>query len=303
VIVLSHSTGVTPSELDVTDGWYLVANLLAARGYLVIAPDNWGRGRTAGEPETFLMGTRTAANSLDMIRAVLADPQYDAARAPDETPRISVVGYSQGGHSALALWQTIAAQAPDLEVPAVYAGAGPYNLYAMTRGVVQHANGSCNDDEYCRYATDETTVPFLTDRVLPGYAAYADDSLVLESLVADGQLTESFIAGFLGNDPAFDRLKGELQQSSFTNVTSGLEVLASAGTTFTLFHSEYDRLVPIANSEELATVLETDFTVDARTDSCDSEAYEAIFDATDQVGISHALCGFEMLNDVYGELR
>ncbi len=302
IIVLSHSTAVTPSDLELSNGWYVVANLFASRGYLVIAPDNWGRGGTDTEPETFLMATRTAANSLDLIRAVLADPAYAAVRGSD-SPRITIVGYSQGGHTALALWQAIAAQEPALEVPAVYAGAGPYNLYATARGVVQHANGSCGGDAYCRFVTDETTVPFLSERVLPGYVAYAADDLMLGDLVEEGRLTQSFVEGFLGTDPAFDDLKGLLQQGSFTNVTGGLEALGDAGTRFTLVHSPFDRLVPIANTEELGSVLEPHFSVELRTEVCNSAAYEAIFDTTDRVGISHTLCGFEMLNDVYAELR
>jgi pimeloyl-ACP methyl ester carboxylesterase len=302
VVVLSHSTSVTPSDLDVSSGWFALASLLASRGYLVIAPDNWGRGGTDTRPETFLMATRTAANSLDLIRAVLADPGYDAARATG-TPGLTLVGYSQGGHTALALWQALATQAPTLEVPQVYAGAGPYNLYATARGVVQHADGSCNDDVYCRYATDATTVPFLSERVLPGYTEYAAANLMLDTLVEGGVLTSEFVEGFLGNDPAFDALKGLLQQGSFTNITGGLDALSGAGTRFTLFHSPFDRLVPIANSEALVPVLEPHFEVELRTQACNDEAYEAVFNATDRVGISHGLCGFEMLNDVYAELQ
>ncbi len=302
IIVLSHSTAVTPSDLDPGNGWYVVASLFAARGYLVIAPDNWGRGGTDTEPETFLMATRTAANSLDLIRAVLADPAYTPVRGSDP-PRVTLVGYSQGGHTALALWQAIAAQESGLEVPAVHAGAGPYNLYAMARGVVQHVNGSCNGDAYCRFVTDQATVPFLSERVLPGYVAYAAENLLLGDLVEEGTLTPSFVEGFLGADPAFDDLKGLLQQGSFTNITGGLEALGGAGTRFTLIHSPFDRLVPIANTEELVSVLEPHFPVEFRTETCNSAAYEAVFDATDRVGISHTLCGFEMLNDVYAEMR
>lgn len=302
IIVLSHSTGVTPSDLDVTDAWYLVATLFASRGYLVIAPDNWGRGGTSSEPETFLMARQTAANSLDLVGAVLADPAYDAARGP-AVPSATIVGYSQGGHTAVALWQAMAAQAPDIAVPGVYAGAGPYNLYATARGVVEHANGSCNDGVYCRYVTDGTTVPFLTERVLPGYIGYAADGLVLDNVLDGETLSEGFVAGFLRNEPAFDDLKGLLQQSSFTNVAAGLDLLTGAGTRFSLFHSAFDRLVPVANTEELVPVIEPYFEVDFRIDACNSDAYAAIFNATDYVGISHALCGLEMLNDVFGELR
>ncbi len=307
IIVLCHATGITPSDLDASDAWYVVANLLASRGYLVIAPDNWGRGGTAAEPETYLMATRTAANALDLIRAVLADHDYDAARGSGP-PRVTIVGYSQGGHTALALWLAIAAQASampasSLEVSRVYAGAGPYDLYATARGVLQHADGSCNDGVYCRYVTDETTIPFLRDHVLPGYTRYASPALMLSDVVNGSALAPQFVQGFLGNDPDYDRLKGLLQQSSFTNITAGWGALSGAATGFTLFHSEFDRLVPAANTDELVSVLESHYSVDFRSDACSSSPYQTIFDATDHVGISHALCGYEMLNDVYAELR
>ena len=82
VLVLSHATGSTPSDMEFGDAWFVLAVMFASRGYLVIAPDNWGRGelRDAGLPETYLLANRTANNSLDMLRAVLADDNYDVYR-------------------------------------------------------------------------------------------------------------------------------------------------------------------------------------------------------------------------------
>lgn len=116
-------------------------------------------------------------------------------------------------------------------------------------------------------------------------------------------LAQSFVDGFLGNEAAYDTFKGQLQQSSFTNIAGGLEAVSDAGTRFTLFHSEFDRLVPVANTDELIPVLEPHFSVERRSEACNSEAYQSIFEVTVHVGISHTLCGFEMLNDVYAALR
>ena len=76
VVVLSHATGSTPSSLSEEDGWLVLATLIAGRGYLVIAPDNFGRGGSATDPvdgtrqpETYLMANRVAINTLDMVAA------------------------------------------------------------------------------------------------------------------------------------------------------------------------------------------------------------------------------------------
>lgn len=41
VVVLSHATGSTPGSLSIDDGWLVLATLMAGRGYLAIAPDNF----------------------------------------------------------------------------------------------------------------------------------------------------------------------------------------------------------------------------------------------------------------------
>lgn len=100
-LVLSHATGSTPSDLNPSDAWFILANQFAARGYLVIAADNYGRGGTGDNPETYLLANRTADNSIDLIEQVLADPKYDGAH---DGTALTIAGYSQGGHSAFGLW-------------------------------------------------------------------------------------------------------------------------------------------------------------------------------------------------------
>lgn len=136
VVVLKHATGSTPSRLDRDDGWYVLANLLAGRGYLVLAPDNWGRGaeRTANRPETYLMANRVANNGLDLVRQALADRRYRPYRPASETVGLTVVGYSQGGHGAVALLLAAAAVDDAFAVREVYAGGAPHDLYRTFRG-------------------------------------------------------------------------------------------------------------------------------------------------------------------------
>ena len=236
------------------------------------------------------------------MRAVLDDGDYAEFVDRSGPVPISVIGYSQGGHSAIAVAESVVSSGwQEVTLERVYAGAGPYNLYQTVRGVVVHVDGSCNGGAYCRYVDAETTVPFATDRVMPGYVEYLDTGLGLADVVDGGTLAGGFVSAFLDNSADLDSLKLALQQSSFTNVLNPAAAYGGSAARVVLYHSPFDRLVAEANTEELAAVLEPSLDVDYRAGLCSGDAYESIFLATDFVGINHALCGLAMVNDVLDE--
>ena len=301
IIILTHATGSTPGDLNNTDAWYILANLFASRGYLVIAPDNYGRGGTKDTPETYLMGTRTALNSVDLIRHVLANTNYkDFYEGSD----LTIIGYSQGGHSALGLYLALETNhATNLTVKEVYSGGAPHNLYRTVRGVLQHLDGSCDEDDYCRFVDEETTVPFATDRIFPGFLNYANTGLSIDDAVLDDKIRPEFITNFLEKDPAMDRLKSLLQLSSYTQILSAEDILDTSAAVIHLYHSEFDRLVPSVNTSELSSTLENAVTVDFHKNKCNSQGYEAIFNLTDKVGVLHTLCGLSVLDEALADFK
>ena len=301
VIVLTHATGSTPGDLGNTDAWYILANLFASRGYLVIAPDNFGRGGTRPHPETYLMATRTALNTLDLVNSVLEDTTYDQVYDGSD---LAIIGYSQGGHSAIGLFLLLETQGiENLSAREVYSGGAPHNLYQTVRGVIQHLDGTCDDSAYCRYVDEDTTVPFATDRIFPGFLRYTDTGLSLEDAVTGEKVNPEFVTAFLDNDPELDRFKAILQLSSFTPILSIEENLAGSAALVHLYHSKFDRLVPFANTSELATILEPAVTVDFHESRCNSVNYEAIFALTDKVGVLHTLCGLSVLDDALADFK
>jgi pimeloyl-ACP methyl ester carboxylesterase len=301
VIILTHATGSTPGGLDTKDAWYILANLFASRGYLVIAPDNYGRGGTGGDPETYLMANRTALNTLDLVNLVLADTAYDDVYNGSD---LSIIGYSQGGHSAVGLSLVLETQGSgNLAVREVYSGGAPHNLYQTVRGVMQHLDGSCDDDAYCRYVDEDTTVPFATDRIFPGFLSYTDTGLSLDDAVAGKEINPEFVTAFLANDPGLDDFKAMLQLSSFTQIVSAEDNLAGSKAVVHLYHSQFDRLVPFANTSELAAILEPAVTVDFHENRCNSDGFEAIFNLTDKVGVVHTLCGLSVLDDALADFK
>ena len=301
VIILTHATGSTPGNLDNADAWYILANMFASRGYLVIAPDNYGRGGTADMPETYLMANRTAFNALDLINQVLADPAYDEVYNGSD---LAIIGYSQGGHSAVGLGLTLETQGPEtLTVREIYAGGAPHNLYQTVRGVMQHLDGSCDDGAYCRYVDEDTTVPFATDRIFPGFLNYTNTGLSMDDAVIGEDINPDFVTAFLANEPELDTFKAILQLSSFTQIVSAEDNLNTSTALIHLYHSQFDRLVPFANTSELAAILEPATTVDFHENRCNSDGYEAIFNLTDKVGVVHTLCGLSVLDNAFSDFK
>ena len=300
VIVLNHATGATPSALSSGDAWFALAGMFAGRGYLVVAPDNWGRGElaTPGQPETYLMANRSANNSVDMLTAVLASDDYRAFRDTNAARTdLSVIGYSQGGHTAAALWLALHTGEHGMTVRELFSGAAPHNLLQTFHGAMQHFAGECDGNAWCRHVARDVTQGYIVDRILPGLLAYADIGLASTDLVENDNLRPDFVTGFLAGDAEYQTLRATLALNSFTNLVAPGSAIRG-GTEINLYHSKYDRLVPEANTRELATALAEDFDVTYHEDECGNDAYQSLFELVDRVGVLHLICGMEVMDDV-----
>ena len=301
VLVLSHATGSTPSDLKLRDAWYVLAAMFASRGYLVIAPDNWGRGelRAANLPETYLLANRTANNSLDMLRAVLASADYRAFHDQDAAQTdLALIGYSQGGHTATALWLAISAGEHGLRVRELHAGAAPHNLYGTFRGALERLANRCDGNAYCRWVDRKVILPYAVGRILPAVLAYTPGSLTRADFIEGDALRTDFVTRMLGNDARYDTLKTTLQRNSFTNLVDLPKAVTNADTRIHLYHSRLDRLVPQENTREMAALLAPHFNVTFDESECTSEGYQNISELTTAAGPLHAVCGMEVLDEV-----
>ncbi len=249
VILLNHATGSTPSALSDSDAWYILANLLAGHGYLVVAPDNYGRGSTEDSPETYLLGNRTGANAIDLVSVVLASGDYVLVHADSMPMPLSIIGYSQGGHSAVASWlEAIRHHRATLLPSAVHVGGAPLNLYGTFRGVLEKVEDRCSGEGYCDLVDPEVQVPFATDRILPGVMAYTNAGVVSDDIIDGDGLKDGFASAFLDGSTDYDRLRMLLQLNSYTNIANPSETFNDEAVTIHLYHSDYDRLVPVDNT-------------------------------------------------------
>ena len=304
VVLLSHGTGSTPSGLDASDLSYVFANILASRGFLVVAPDNWGRGGGDGEdePETYLMANRVAYNSADLLERVVADAGYQAFHNAGEQVQLVIAGYSQGAHSGLGTWLGYAARESNVRVREVYVGGGPYDLHRTLRGALAHVAERCNGNQWCRGIDAGAVLKFAVDRVLPAYLRYLDIGLALSDIVTRDGLTDDFVSGMLGDDARFDRLKTMLQLNSFTNLKRLSDTIEQGNTSLFLYHARHDRVVTHQNSLDLKNTLTPDSLVTDRFDACDGNFYDRL-DELDTTGLVHAICAFEMFDRVLRDLR
>lgn len=305
IVVLAHATGSTPSRLSRDDGWYVLANLLAGRGYLVVAPDNWGRGHASGadEPETYLMANRVAANGLDMVRAVLDDTRYDVFHSVSEAVEVAIIGYSQGAHSAVALWLAGARAADEFAIRDVYAGGGPHDLYRTLRGALERLDDRCDGNPWCRAVDPEVIEPYATGRILPALLRYTDVGLTRDDVLDGERLSRAFVTGMLDGEERFDALKTMLQLNSFANLVDLAGTMSDADTRILLYHSAFDRLVPQQNTADLANALLSGFDATADLDACGSGTFEKLAELVDSAGVVHAICALEMFDRVLRDLR
>ena len=310
VVILNHATGSTPGSLSSTGGGQLLANLIASRGYLVVAPDNWGRGGSAGDaasgtdrPETYLMANRVANNTLDMVAAVLAGDDYRMFHDPAQDTDVSIVGYSQGGHSAVGVWLANRVGGTGIRVRELYSGGAPHDLYRTFRGSLQHLNGSCDGNPWCPTVDAETILRYLAGRILPPLLAYADIGLEHSEVFEGDNLANDFITGVLDGDARYDTLKTMLQLNSFTNIIDPAETIASRDSRIHLYHSPFDRLVPQRNTRDLMDQLSPGFDAAFHDGECDSDLYELLSATISGGGVVHALCGIEMFDEVLKDFR
>lgn len=103
------------------------AAFFAARGYVVVASDYLGYGRSSFPYHPYLHAESQARTAIDALRAART---LLARLGVSESGRLFVTGYSQGGHAALAIERAIERDLPAGLPPPAATGAmsGPYDL-------------------------------------------------------------------------------------------------------------------------------------------------------------------------------
>lgn len=95
--------------------------------YVLLMPDMIGYGVTDSLPHPYLAGELTARNCIDML--AILHPMLDTVPLGCSLDSIYIVGYSQGGASAVWIMKVMEEEYADrYPVIACYAGGGPYDV-------------------------------------------------------------------------------------------------------------------------------------------------------------------------------
>lgn len=173
---------------------------LASSGWVVVAPDYLGlKGAPppTGSPHPYLVGEATALASLDAVRALGGlSAQGVGSGAP--SPRVAVVGGSQGGHAALWVDRLAPYYARELEIVGVVATVPPSDLLEQGTLALQEVRSSTANmiaffgASAAWYGAadrlDEVFVPPLDADVPAALAASCDPSGALTTFTALDQV-------------------------------------------------------------------------------------------------------------------
>lgn len=219
VVLYAHGTTVEKSfnmaNLRDNSEASLVAAMYAAQGFIVVAPNYAGYDVSTLNYHPFLNAEQQANDMVDALRA--ARKAFSNIGAND-SGKLLLTGYSQGGHVAMATQRAMqTTYASEFKVTALAGLSGPYamsllgdaifagspnaggtvflpmitNSWQKSYGGLYTTPGEVYEDKYA--ATIETLLPgpltfselFSTGK-LPAYAMFAKDSLPAPSSPAFG---------------------------------------------------------------------------------------------------------------------
>ena len=118
---------IPPSTLsmDFMEDYRLMLIFLALQGYIVMVPDHIGYGSSEDEPHPYLHKESVEQMATNFFESAVNTLHEKGVASQKE---LFIMGYSQGGHGALAFAEAMQNRFTDFEIKAVSAGGGPYDL-------------------------------------------------------------------------------------------------------------------------------------------------------------------------------
>jgi pimeloyl-ACP methyl ester carboxylesterase len=251
IISVQHGTTFVKEDAPTTSGGYTGMELFASAGYIALMPDYIGYGKSAEVFHPYYDKEHSALAVIDMIKAV---KQFLASEKIEFTEELFLAGYSEGGYVTLAAANEIEMNpAHNLQVKAVAAGAGGYDLGQMLTGIT--TNSYYSYPSYLAFVLMSYNTTYSWKKPLNYFfqQKYADSLATHLNGEHDGwsinnrlstDLTKLFNPAFYARLKASD---GELQlkEAITKNSVGGW----ATSIPMRLYHGTKDEIIPYANSE------------------------------------------------------
>jgi len=274
----NHFTMTKQSDAPTQASEMTIEGPLAALGpnLIIISPDGYGFGTTVDKPQAYLMADITARNNIDAVKAarrLLSQMNYTYGDL------FTQVGYSQGGHSAMAVQRYVDTQNVDPEaIPYInytFCGDGPYDLSSMLdtlllpdarfrypcalplifQGQIGGAGLDVSYSDCFRAPLDTKTIEWLdakkysTDAINDSIYAVVGGDSETGVLVSDILCAENFTPSNTKMEPLFQAIQENTLVTGWT---------PNSETRFFLYHSPEDEIVPFFCMEHLRDFLKND---------------------------------------------
>ena len=229
----------------------------------VIAPDYYGFGSTSKAAQAYLMRDATAVECLDAMvagQAILKDKDISVTNGAYN------IGYSQGGHTAIAVLRYLAEHPGeyDIDFRKTIAGAGPYDINGTYDWMMEqtYSPGAfsipltvISMDRYCKLGLDYSNI-FL-DPLLSNYEAW-----ILSKAYTTAEINTK-VGGYPYKIVTEGIMDGTSAEAQKLRTAFEANSLVSGWTPATegeicLFHSTADDIVPVLNTQELKAFLESE---------------------------------------------
>ncbi len=274
--------------------------------YILVSPDFSGFGVDEEQPQGYMLGDMTATQALDGLEAakeVLQKMAYTYG------PNQVLVGYSQGGHTAMAIQRKLSQESLVQPFRLTCAGGGPHDLVGMVESYLQpdattkypcgiplifvetasamHMN--LDYSKVFRQALSSKIVKWITEKKLT--TAEINDSIgrVLGTDTKEGVKVSDIL-----NTDYVTRSNPEMavffDVMEDNTLTKGWQPIS--GSQFYLYHSKDDQVVPFFCYEHMRGYLES-------TSGSDIQLAGDVSQGTHQEGaISFAVGVMEQLMDL-----
>ncbi|MBF9251813.1 alpha/beta fold hydrolase [Pontibacter sp. 172403-2] len=252
IISMQHATIFSNEEAPSNYSGISEQELLTSAGYVTLVPDYIGYGESASVLHPYYDQLHSALAVVDMIKAAKTFCQEKDVALND---KLFLIGYSEGGYVTLAAQEEIETNpAHDLEVTAVAAGAGGYDVASLlglvTSGEPYYFPASFafllqaynNTNDWDRPLTDFFQEPYAS-KIPTLFNGINNGNTINEQLPIDPKklFNPTFYEG-LKDESKELQLKDALQANSFTDWAPQSPTR--------LYHGTADIIIPYQNSKK-----------------------------------------------------
>lgn len=254
-LVLYNHYSIYRADQCPSQGELSIQKSLVHSPLITISADHYGFGVTVSEHQAYCISSVNAQASVD---ALLAAEKLLASMGYTWDDNLFNVGYSQGGQTAMGVTRLVAQRYPDIKITCTLAGAGPYDIAATYRLMMQDTTGGhptnvisvlLSYNEYAHLGMEPSQMflePVLS-HIEEWFYSKQYTRQEIDALIGTGAVA-AYIA------PALIDLESNLslqlaQALATDNLCQGWTPRSDEA--IYLFHNTQDDIVPLVNTENL----------------------------------------------------